>query len=129
MKKQITILFLIFGMYACAMPKYLEQLPDESLIKQLYTQQKANTTDAELLEDLKDLDDAIKTLIDAKHQYNASFAEAAPWIGLWAQVLVNSRVKNHPVKDLAKREKTFLLNLLENELKLEQKNGTDSVAI
>jgi len=52
------------------MPKYLEQLPDESLIKQLYTQQKANTTDAALLKIIENLDSGIQQLVDHKRKYD-----------------------------------------------------------
>jgi len=70
MKKQIImILSLIFGMHACAMPQYLEQLPEDSKIRELYMQQKKNTTNAKLLKHLKNLDSGIQKLVNHRRIY------------------------------------------------------------
>jgi|GEM_PF-2318548 len=139
MQKQITVLFLILSMHACAMPKYLEQLPEESLTRQFYMEQKENTTDAKLLKDLQNVDDAIERLIEGKHKADdenkhsvkdaltltgekVKFGLSACLIALSAQIIVNSKVKNHLIKTmqyLPLQEEKFLLNLLENELKID----------
>jgi len=77
MKKQIiTALLLISGMQAFAATNYIEKLPDESLIKQLYTEQKKSTTNVDLLNSIERINRGIHMLVDYKREYDTKYNES-----------------------------------------------------
>jgi len=134
MKKHIvTVLSLISGMYACAMPKYLEKLPEASKIRELYEQQKANTTDDELLENLEELDHVIGTLIKNQYQYKTVFDSTRGSVKargkdlqiallrggilyLADAIIINVSDNMKNAKTLITQEQEFLKKLFENEV-------------
>ena len=79
MKKQIiAALLLTYGMHALAeTTNFIEQLPDKSLLKKLYVQQKKSTTDASLLHSIERYNRGIQLFVDHLHTVNKTMKEQA----------------------------------------------------
>ena len=133
MKKQIIMaLSFISSMHACAMPQYIEQLPEGSKIRELYEQQKAHTTDADLLKNLEKFDDVLQQLIEEQRQYDEAKKQnqedtlkakefriviLALATGLYAEDIFTRNIISAETEILKKREKEFVTQLLVNEMK------------